>query len=61
MRLILIVLIAVVAFAVVQSYRHHCKFGLEASWVKCVLGREAVTATPTSGEAPAPAPSPAPQ
>lgn len=59
MRLLLIVLIAVVAFVVVQNYRHGCKFG-EANWFDCVLGREAVTATPTSGETP-PAPPPAPQ
>lgn len=69
MRLLLIVLIAVVAFAVVQSYRHGCKFAADAAWVNCVLGRAAVEATapPPAAETPAPAPAaepapaPAPQ
>ena len=66
MRLLLIVLIAVVAFAVVQSYRHGCKFGMDAAWFDCVLGRTPVAATaPPAAETPAPAPAaepaPAPQ
>lgn len=67
MRLLLIVLIAVIAFAVVQSYRHGCKFAADAAWVNCVLGRAAVEATaPPAAETPAPAPAesapaPAPQ
>jgi hypothetical protein len=61
MRLLLIVLIAVIAFAVVQSYRHGCKIAADAAWVNCVLGRSAVEATtPPAAEAPAPAAEPAP-
>ena len=66
MRLLLIVLIAVAAFAAVQSYRHNCKFG-ESGWFDCVLGQTATTTTtPTTGDAapapePAPSPSPSPQ
>jgi hypothetical protein len=60
MRLILILIIAAIAFGVVQGYRHGCKFG-EAGWFDCVMGRTAATSTPTSGEAPPPAtPAPAP-
>lgn len=67
MRLLLIVLIAIAAFAVVQSYRHNCKFAPDATWVDCVLGRTAETTTPTTSESPSPAPetepspSPSPQ
>ena len=61
MRLLLIVLIAVAAFAAVQSYRHNCKFG-EAGWFDCVLGQTATTTTtPATDTAPEPAPSPSPQ
>ena len=60
MRLLLIVLIALVAFAFVQSYRHHCKFGLEKPWFDCVLGRTTATVTPAEAPAPAPAPAEAP-
>ena len=59
MRLLLIVLIAVVAFAVVQSYRHHCKFG-DAGWVSCVLHGAAPASAPAPAPAAAPAPAPAP-
>jgi hypothetical protein len=59
MRLILILLIAIIAFGVVQSYRHGCKFG-EAGWFDCVMGRTAEAPAPAS-ETPAPAPAPAPQ
>lgn len=52
MRILLILLILVAAFALVQSHRHNCTFG-EAGWFDCVLGR---TATPTTTETPAPAP-----
>jgi hypothetical protein len=48
MRLMLILLIVVVAFWAVQGQRHHCKFGLNASYVHCLLGREAVTSRPAS-------------
>jgi len=68
MRLLLIVLIAIVAFAVVQSYRHGCKFAMDQAWVDCVMGRTAATtAAPPAAETPAPAPAtepapaPAPQ
>jgi hypothetical protein len=57
MRLLLILLIAVAAFAAVQSYRHQCKFAADAAWVDCVLGRGAESTT-TSGESPAPSPAP---
>ena len=60
MRLLLIVLIAVAAFAAVQSYRHNCKFG-ESGWFDCVLGQTATTTTtPATDPAPEPAPSPSP-
>ena len=64
MRLLLIVLIAIVAFAVVQSYRHGCTFGVDQAWFDCVLGRTAATtAPPPAAETPAPAPAaePAPE
>jgi hypothetical protein len=57
MRLILILLIAIIAFGVVQSYLHGCKF-CEAGWFDCVMGRTA--SAPASTEAPAPASEPAP-
>ena len=47
MRLILIILIAIIAFGVVQSYRHGCKFG-EAGWYDCVMGRTAEAPTPAT-------------
>ena len=60
MRLILIILIAIIAFGVVQSYRHGCKFG-EAGWYDCVMGRAAEAPAPASTEMPPPAaPAPAP-
>jgi len=57
MRLLFILLIAVVAFCVIQSYRHGCKFSPDAVWFDCVLGKTATEATPApaSEEAPAPA------
>ncbi|MGH6824334.1 hypothetical protein [Methyloceanibacter sp.] len=58
MRLILIVLIAIIAFGVVQSYRHGCKFG-EAGWVGCVMGRTAEAPAPASTETPPPEAPPA--
>lgn len=64
MRLLLIVLIAIVAFAVVQSYRHACTFALDGAWFDCVMGRTATTAAPPpAAEMPAPAPAaePAPE
>jgi hypothetical protein len=63
MRLLLIVLIAIVAFAVVQSYRHGCQFAMNATWFDCVLGRTATTTAPPPAAEPAPAPAtePAPE
>ena len=58
MRLILIILIAIIAFGVVQSYRHGCKFG-QAGWYDCVMGRAAEAPAPASTETPPPA-APAP-
>ena len=51
MRLILIILIAIIAFGVVQSYRHGCKFG-EAGWYDCVMGRTAEAPTPATPKRP---------
>lgn len=61
MRLLLIVLIALAAFAVVQSYRHGCKFGADQAWVNCVLGRTAVATAPAPAPEPAPAPAAEPE
>jgi hypothetical protein len=63
MRLLLIVLIAIVAFAVVQSYRHGCQFAMNSAWVDCVMGRTATATTPPPAAEPAPAPAtePAPE
>jgi hypothetical protein len=61
MRLILILLIAVVAFCVIQSYRHGCKFTPDSVWFDCVMGRTTTAATtpppppPAAPETPAPA------
>ena len=64
MRLLIIVLLALVAFAFVQSYRHHCHFGLNKPWFDCVMGKtaapEAPAPAPTAAPAPAPEPAPAP-
>lgn len=59
MRLILILLIAVVAFVVVQNYRHDCKWG-EDKWFDCILGRAPVATTTPTTEAPSPSPEPSP-
>lgn len=59
MRLILILLIAAIAFAVVQGMRHGCKFGFDRATYECIMGRTAET-TPAATETPAPAPEPAP-
>ena len=59
MRLILILIIAAIAFGVVQGVRHDCQFGLNKATLNCILHRSAATA-PTAGEAPAPAPAPSP-
>lgn len=57
MRLILILLIALVAFSVVQSYRHGCKFAPDSVWFDCVLGKAPMATTaPATDEAPPPAP-----
>ncbi len=65
MRLILILLIAVVAFCVIQSYRHGCKFTPDSVWFDCVMGKTTTAATtppPAAPETPAPeAPAPAAQ
>ncbi len=60
MRLLLIVLIAVIAFAVVQSFRHGCKFAADEGFVNCVLGKTTTAAAPEPAPAPAPEPAPAP-
>jgi len=58
MRLILILLVLIAAFAVIQSQRHGCSFGQEG-WMGCVMGKS-TEATPAA-EMPAPAaPAPAP-
>jgi hypothetical protein len=66
MRLILILLIAAIAFGVVQGMRHSCKFAFDRATYDCIMGRSAETtpaATETPSPAPelAPAPAPAPQ
>jgi hypothetical protein len=57
MRLIFILLIAVVAFCVIQSYRHGCKFTPDSVWFDCVMGKTTTEATtpPAAPETPAPA------
>jgi hypothetical protein len=59
MRLILILLIAAIAFGVVQGMRHGCKFAFDRATYDCIMGRSAET-TPAATETPAPAPEPAP-
>jgi hypothetical protein len=59
MRLILILLIAAIAFGVVQGIRHNCKFGFDRATYDCIMGRTAET-TPAATETPAPAAEPAP-
>lgn len=60
MRLILILIIAAIAFGVVQGVRHGCQFGLNRATLSCILhGAPAKTATPAA-ETPAPSPAPAP-
>jgi hypothetical protein len=58
MRLILILIIAAIAFGVVQGVRHGCQFGLNRATLHCIL-RGTRAATPTAETPPAPAPSPA--
>jgi hypothetical protein len=60
MRLILILLIAVVAFCVIQSYRHGCKFTPDSVWFDCVMGRTTTAATTPPPAAPAAPETPAP-
>ena len=43
MRLTGILLIVLIALWAVQGQRHHCYFGLNATYVHCLLGQEAVT------------------
>jgi hypothetical protein len=59
MRLILILLIAAIAFGVVQGMRHGCKFAFDRATYDCIMGRSAET-TPAATETPSPAPEPAP-
>jgi hypothetical protein len=59
MRLILILLIAAIAFGVVQGMRHGCKFAFDRATYDCIMGRTAET-TPAATETPAPAAEPAP-
>ena len=37
MRLILIIIIAAIAFGVVQGVRHGCQFGLNKATLNCIL------------------------
>jgi hypothetical protein len=61
MRLILILLIAAIAFGVVQGMRHGCKFAFDRATYDCIMGRTAeTTPTPAATETPAPAAEPAP-
>jgi hypothetical protein len=66
MRLIVILIIAAIAFGVVQGVRHGCQFGVNRATLNCILHGTPVAVTPTAGETPspppvtAPAPSPAP-
>lgn len=64
MRLILILLIAAIAFGVVQGMRHGCKFAFDRATYDCIMGKTAeatpaATETPPASE-PAPAPAQAP-
>lgn len=59
MRLILILLIAAIAFGVVQGMRHGCKFAFDRATYDCIMGRTAET-TPAATETPTPAAEPAP-
>jgi hypothetical protein len=59
MRLIFILLIAAVAFGVVQGMRHDCKFAFDRATYDCIMHGKPVEATPAT-ETPAPAPEPAP-
>jgi hypothetical protein len=59
MRLILILIIAAIAFGVVQGIRHGCQFRLNKATLNCIL-HGAPVATPTAETPPAtPAPAPA--
>ena len=60
MRLILILIIAAIAFGVVQGVRHGCQFGLNKETLNCILHGAPVAATPTA-ETPPPAPAAPPQ
>jgi hypothetical protein len=60
MRIILILLIAAIAFAVVQGMRHGCKFALDRATYDCIMHGKPVEATPAATETPAPATEPAP-
>jgi hypothetical protein len=60
MRLILILLIAVVAFCVIQSYRHGCKFTPDSVWFDCVMGKTTTAETTPPPAAPAAPETPAP-
>jgi hypothetical protein len=40
MRLTGILLIVLIALWAVQGQRHHCYFGLNATYVHCLLGQE---------------------
>ena len=58
MRIILILIVIAVIFAVVQSQRHGCKYGDPSwqAWFDCVIGKsETADTTPaTTPEPPAP-------
>ena len=48
--LMLILVIVLIALWAVQGQRHHCYFGLNASYVHCLLGQEAVTSGDNKNE-----------
>jgi hypothetical protein len=60
MRLILILLIAAIAFGVVQGIRHGCKFGFDRATYDCIMQGKPAEPTPAATETPAPAPAPEP-
>jgi len=60
MRLILILIIAAIAFGVVQGVRHGCQFGLNRATLNCIMHRPVATTPAAEAPAPSPAPTPAP-
>jgi hypothetical protein len=50
MRLMGILLIVLIALWAVQGQRHHCYFGLNATYVHCLLGQEVVISRDNKNE-----------